>query len=104
MSDNPPPDKFPDHIFIPVKLRGVPIPTAPAISARLIKILSYRGVKVFGDLHGLRLSEFGTFRNCGKITVSELGRLIQRIRGGLTTAGHLADQRLSPRSRRFEVH
>ena len=104
MIENPPPDKFSDHIFIPVKLRGVPVPAAPAISVRLTKTLSYRGVKVFGDLHGLRLSEFGTFRNCGKITVSELGRLIQRIRGGLTTAGHLADQHLSHRSRLFKVH
>jgi Bacterial RNA polymerase, alpha chain C terminal domain len=80
-----------DHIFIPVDLRGIPLATVPAVSARLTNVLGYKGLKILGDIHGLRLSDFRRFRNCGKKTVLELEALVRGLQGGATSADLLQE-------------
>ena len=63
----------------------MPLPTIPAISVRLSNILAYKKFKIFGDIHGFRLSDFLRFRNCGKKTILELEGLIRNVQGGVTS-------------------
>jgi hypothetical protein len=83
-----------DHIFIPIDLRGTPLPSPPTVSVRLSNILTYKKFRIFGDLHGLPLSDFRRFRNCGKKTVLELEGLVRTVQGGVTSADLLQQQAL----------
>lgn len=70
-----------DFIFIPSEVRGWEI-SKFALSARLEHILGWRGCRVLGDLHGLRLSDLIHWRNCGKATIQELVRLVRNLQEG----------------------
>ena len=44
--------------------------------------LGWRGCRVVGDLHGLRLSDLMRWRNCGKATIRKLVRLVRNLQEG----------------------
>jgi hypothetical protein len=84
-----PRDPVSDHIFIPPDLRGIPLPTVSAASARFRKFCEYHGFQILGDLHGRRLSDFSLLRLCGRKTLFELEALVSALHRGVTTAESL---------------
>jgi hypothetical protein len=70
-----------DYIFIPAAARQLPLSTF-APSVRLQNILGWKGCRVLGDLHGLRMSEMARWRNCGKTTVLELLGVVRCLQHG----------------------
>ncbi len=83
------PDSPADEIiFIPQEARGTPL-SAFQLSARLQHIFEAKGFRLFGDVHGLALTVFLKFRDCGKKTVAELQELVHAVQRAhqTTTAG-----------------
>lgn len=70
-----------DYIVIPAAARPMAI-SSVVISARLQHILCWKGCRVLGDLHGLRLSDLALWRNCGKTTVLELLGVVRCLQHG----------------------
>ena len=70
-----------DFIFIPAQVRGWEISRFET-SSRLGNALGNMNCRVLGDLHGLRLSDIGRWRNVGKRTVRELIQLVRSLQEG----------------------
>jgi hypothetical protein len=70
-----------DFIFIPPYVRHWEL-SRFSMSARLANILGSLGYQVLGDLHGARVSDFSDRRNCGRVTMLELVRLIRNVQEG----------------------
>src|SRR5438552_3851688 len=66
---------------IPTEAHGLK-PSELPISVRLENVLRSMGVNRLGGLDGVPVSQFCKERNCGKRTVEELGRLLERIGSG----------------------
>ena len=60
-----------DQLSIPESLRGREL-SEFRFSGRLGHILGYKGCRLLGDLHGLRLSELSKYRGCGRKSLAEL--------------------------------
>lgn len=82
----PQPAALADEIFIPVEARGTPLPTPPDISARLNHVLTWKELRTFGDLHGLKVSDFAQSRNCGKKSLLELLEVIRAVQSSAASA------------------
>lgn len=68
-------------IFVPAKLREFNVADLP-LSVRLEGVLQRRGVRRLGDVHGAPITELRATKNCGRKTISELARLIERASTG----------------------
>ncbi len=78
---------LPDYISIPDHLKATPIASLsrslgkPGLHnrpARLLHLFEYAGIRSLGDLDGKRLSDFESYRNCGRVTIWALRCLIFR--------------------------
>ena len=67
-----------ETIFIPQEARGTPLATFP-VSVRLLHIFGSKKFRLAGDLHGHALSDFRSYRNCGKKTLDEVRELVRAI-------------------------
>lgn len=74
-------DRAAEPIYIPQEARGQPL-SACAMSTRLANVLTRRGFRLLGDLHGIPYAEFLRFRNCGKKSLQELRQLVQAVQHG----------------------
>ena len=74
----PRPGCMADKIAIPVAARAMPI-SSYAMSSRLQNVLGWKECRTLGDLEGLRFSEVGRWRNCGKRTLLELLGIIRCV-------------------------
>ena len=79
--------EVPDLIFIPQEARGQLITQFP-ISVRLANVLRSKGIRLFGDLHGLTFSGFSKSRNCGSKTLEEIIKLVHAVQLGDRSAEH----------------
>jgi hypothetical protein len=70
-----------DFIFIPLAIRQWEVASV-SMSARLLYVLGGMECRVWGDLHGLRLTDLLRRRNCGKATLAELVRLVRNLQQG----------------------
>jgi hypothetical protein len=70
-----------DYIVIPAEARSLELSSFD-LSVRLQNILGWKGCRVLGDLHGVRLSELARWRNCGKTTVLELLGIVRCLQHG----------------------
>jgi hypothetical protein len=68
-------------IFVPSKLHELNVADLP-LSVRLEGVLQLIGVRRLGDVHGVSVHDLGRTRNCGRKTISELVRLIERAAAG----------------------
>jgi Sigma-70, region 4 len=64
-------------IHIPADLRGQAIECMP-MSGRLAGVLRRANIRVVGDLHGCKLDDFASQRNCGYKTLHELDALVRQ--------------------------
>lgn len=78
-----------DYLFVPPERRNFPLHLQRQLSARLRKIFVALRWRRLGDLHGFRLGHIQAMRGCGRTTIRELRRLLERFNGGLTTMGGL---------------
>jgi hypothetical protein len=70
---------FSKAIEIPANLRDQPL-DAWETSARLAAVLNRFGVRMLGDLHGRKVTDFAWEKNCGSKTLYELDLLARRVR------------------------
>ena len=68
-------------IFIPQNVRGWLLVQMP-ISVRLDGVLKKMGFRLLGDLHGISYDRFKEVKNCGRHTVAELKKFINRLHSG----------------------
>jgi DNA-directed RNA polymerase alpha subunit len=68
-------------LFVPQSARGRAIKDLP-ISVRLENVLEKKGCRLLGDLNGRSLEEILKSKNCGRHTVNELIKLVQRVQAG----------------------
>lgn len=68
-------------IFVPADLRELNVADLP-LSVRLEGVLQRRGARRLADLHRVALRDLRRTRNCGRKTISELVRLIERAAAG----------------------
>ncbi len=76
-----PPPLATGAIFVPVKLHELNVADLP-LSVRLEGVLQQRGVRRLGDVQGLSIHDLRGTKNCGRKTISELVRLIERAAAG----------------------
>ena len=76
-------------IEIPPTLRGQPL-DARQTSARLSAVLDRFGIRALGDLHGRKVVDFASEKNCGPKTLYELDLLARRarFRNGKASCSH----------------
>lgn len=84
-----PPAVVADAFFVPANLHNLSVCDLP-LSVRLEGVLQQKGVLRLGDLHGVALSELWAIENCGKKTLAELARLIERAASGEFHTGLVA--------------
>ncbi len=70
-----------DFIFIPYEVRPWEL-SRFTVTARLEHALGYMNCRTLGDLQGRRLSDIGRWRNCGRVTLRELIRLVRNLQEG----------------------
>jgi len=73
---------FSKAIHIPADLRWQAI-EGRAVSVRLAGVLRRAGIRVLGDLHGRKVDDFTSQRNCGPKTLYELDVLIRQARASV---------------------
>ena len=73
---------FSKAIHIPADLRWQAI-EGRAVSVRLAGVLRRAGIRVLGDLHGRKVDDFTSKRNCGPKTLYELDVLIRQARASV---------------------
>src|SRR6266566_835129 len=71
-------NSFSKVIHIPVDLRGRPIKFM-APSVRLAGVLRRANIRALGDLHGRKVDDFTSQKNCGPKTLHELDALVRQI-------------------------
>ncbi len=76
-----PPPVAEGAIFVPKKLHELNVVDLP-LSVRLEGVLQQRGVRRLGDVHGVSIHDLRGIKNCGRKTISELVRLIERAAAG----------------------
>jgi Sigma-70, region 4 len=76
-----PPPLIGDAFFIPTNLYNLNVSDLP-LSVRLEGVLVRKKVRHLGDLHGVTVSQLRAVRSCGRKTILELIRLINRARAG----------------------
>lgn len=80
-SDSRPPCVDPNIILVSPSARDVALNELP-LSARLEKVLQFRGYKRLGDLHGLDIRELLKIQNCGRKCIVELRNLVRSAATG----------------------
>ncbi len=75
-------NSFLKPLHIPEDLRGQAI-ECTAMSARLAGVLRRANIRVLGDLHGCKLDDFASERNCGYKTLCELDALVRQARSSV---------------------
>jgi RNA polymerase sigma factor (sigma-70 family) len=81
-TDRPPPGPVvADSFFIPPRAHALD-PCDLPLSGRLESALQRKGIARLGELHGLPLREFRRLSNCGRRTIDELIRLLERVARG----------------------
>jgi Sigma-70, region 4 len=78
---------FSKTIDIPASLRRQPL-EAWQTSARLNGLLRRSGIRVLGDLHGRKVRDFASAKNCGAKTLHELDSLARGTESGAPTNGN----------------
>lgn len=68
-------------IFIPEEARGMPLARC-TLSVRLGHVFAAAGIRLAGQLHGMAISDFLSFRNCGRKTITEIQGLVLKIQQG----------------------
>jgi hypothetical protein len=79
---------FSKTIDIPAGLRRQPL-EAWQTSARLNGLLRRSGIRVLGDLHGRKVRDFASAKNCGAKTLHELDSLVHGAESGAPTNGNV---------------
>jgi len=87
---------FPKRIDIPVALRDQPFDDCQK-SARLADVLRRSGIRVLGDLQGLKVGDFARQRNCGFNTLHELDSLVRRVQSPAENASRAGNGTYSRR-------
>ena len=64
----------PDYIAIPEHLRTKPVPKVA--KRRLERLLERASIRLLGNLHGRRLSDFEAYPGCGHLTVLDLRDMV----------------------------
>ncbi len=87
--------EFAQVVFVPADVQDLKFGDLP-ISVRLQGVLRQKRLTRLGDLHGIKVNELKGVRNCGKGTIAEILRLIEKAVAGGFAAVTEADVGWAP--------